>query len=88
MYLIVRHVLLIFIGVLLTTSAHSSSVLAKMTTDDFRGSSFIYRNAVSTYSFDRSAEPTYNPYYNMQLTIAIRAEAIERFTLNRSAMEG
>jgi hypothetical protein len=47
-----------------------STVYAKG--DDFRGSSFIYRNAVSVNSFDKSAEPTYNPYYAIQFIFAPR----------------
>jgi len=45
---------------------------AELTAQDFRGSSLSYSNTVSLLSLDQSAEPTYNPYYGMLLTLAPR----------------
>lgn len=38
----------------------------------YRGTSVSLRNVVSALSFNRAAEPTYNPYYGMQISIAPR----------------
>ncbi len=38
----------------------------------WRGSSVSYRNAVSTLSFDEAAEPDFNPFYEMSLSVAPR----------------
>ncbi|MGA9523817.1 MAG: hypothetical protein WBV82_20315 [Myxococcaceae bacterium] len=39
----------------------------------YRGTTISYRNMVSALTFNPAAEPTYNPYYAMQLSIAPRA---------------
>lgn len=38
----------------------------------YRGSAISYRNVVSAKGLDRSADPTHNPYYAMQLLVAPR----------------
>jgi hypothetical protein len=45
---------------------------AELTAQDFRGSSLTYSNTVSLLSLKEDAEPTYNPYYDMLLTLAPR----------------
>ena len=68
---------LCLIGVFICFLCCLSTVHAKG--DDFRGSSFIYRNVVSINSFDKSAEPTYNPYYAKQFIFAPRYWFNNRF---------
>ena len=57
---------ILFISLFTTICAYAE--LSK----DLRGSSLTYRNVVSANTLDRAAEPTYNPFHQMQLTLAPR----------------
>lgn len=56
----------------LTLFSSVTTAYAELTVNDFRGSSLTYSNMLSLNSLDQAAEPTYNPYYDMLLTLAPR----------------
>jgi len=50
----------------------------------WRGSAITWRNEVSARSFDKSAEPLYNPYYNMVWSFSPRFWVHEKLWLSSS----
>ena len=62
----------LLISYLLISPLSPRTARAELTAQDFRGSSLTYSNAVSLLSLSKDAEPTYNPYYDMLLTLAPR----------------